>query len=393
MRLSPGIVAIAAATLLAACDDRTVTYRDQNQNFPDAPVSLDAQAHWVLEDFTSAGQPLGYAVADVTWLPPTTWDQEVFRVYSRRSGTSPWYLIATVTSCTESGCVYRDRGVSAGSSYDYYVATLDENTDLETRSSASVKATVPAASTPVAPVPDSAVALDGAAYLQWHDGGNGGKLWKYVVYLTHVDATAYLQGVGETDSPAFLDARTSNGHVYGYRVAALDTSEHVSALSREILVAPRPDALGDLVYAHQADPTQSGFQFQASEAASPTVPGTSASAHWRRAVDGSGWHIVPLNGTQVLEYPGRTTALSCGPGADLECRAATRAPTSGYQATPIAVRPEFSYVFRVPGGDGQHYGVLRVAILGNDSSGKQLAILDWAYQLIPGDVRLTRAAR
>jgi hypothetical protein len=214
-----------------------------------------------------------------------------------------------------------------------------------------------------------------------------------VVYLTQVDATAYLLGVGETDSPAFLDARTSNGHVYGYRVAALDSSEHMSALSREILVAPRPDALGELVYSRQSDPTQSGFQFQVSESASPIVPGASASANWRLEADANGWRIVPLNGTQVLEYPGRTAALTCGPGADIECRAATRAPTSGYQATPIAVRPEFSYVFRVPGSDGQHYGVLRVAILGNDSSGKQLAIGDWAYQLIPGDVRLTRAAR
>jgi hypothetical protein len=391
MRLPPAIVAIAAATLLVACEDR-VTYRDHG-SFPDAPVSLDAQAHWVLEDFTSAGQPLGYAVADVTWLPPSNWDQEVFRVYSRRFGTGSWYLIATITSCTEDGCVYRDRGVSDGLSYEYYVSTFDENTDLETRSSSSVRATVPPAATPATPVPDSAVGLDGAAWLQWHDGGNGGKLWKYVVYLTHIDAKAYLQGIGETDSPGFLDARSSNGHVYGYRVAALDTTEHVSALSREILVAPRPDALGELVYSHQSDPTQSGFLFQPSEATSPIVPGASASANWRLEVDAAGWRIVPLNGTQVLEYPGRTTALTCGPGADAECRAATRAPLTGYLAAPVNIRPEYSYVFRIPGSDGQHYGVLRVAILGSDSGGHNLAIVDWAYQLIPGDVRLTRVAR
>jgi len=73
------------------------------------------------------------------------------------------------------------------------------------------------------------------------------------------------------------------------------------------------------------------------------------------------------------------------------CRAATRAPTAGYQTTPIAVNPEFSCVFRVTGSDGQvHYGVIRAQILGTDATGRDLLIFDWAYQLIPNDVRLNR---
>jgi hypothetical protein len=116
---------------------------------------------------------------------------------------------------------------------------------------------------------------------------------------------------------------------------------------------------------------------------------------WRLEEDATGWHIVPLNGTAVLEYPGgRTTALACGPGSDANCRAATRAPAAGYQTTPILVNPEFSYVFRVAGSDGQtHYGVIRVQLLGSDASNRQLMIFDWAYQLVAGDVRLNRVGR
>jgi hypothetical protein len=56
------------------------------------------------------------------------------------------------------------------------------------------------------------------------------------------------------------------------------------------------------------------------------------------------------------------------------------------------VNPEFSYVFRVTGSDGQtHYGVVRASILGSDGSGHDLMIFDWAYQLIANDVRLDRA--
>ena len=382
--------ALAAAALLAACD-RHNTFVGGGPP-PDAPTDLTAQPRWILEGFTGTGQPSGYAAVDLAWNPPASWSNEVFRVYGRRTGDSGFFLIATVTSCTASGCVYRDRNVSAGSTYEYYVATTNESSDRETATEFRETVHVPAASTPATPLADSAVALDNAAYLRWHDGGAGASLWKYVVYLTRVDGTGYLYALGETDGAAFLDTRATNGHVYGYRVAAVDTSEHVSALSAEIMVAPRPDASGELVYSFQSNAAQSGFRFQTSETTDPILAGTATTAQWRLEQDAAGWRIVPLNGTAVLEYPGgRTTALVCGPGSDANCRAATRAPVAGYQTTPIAVNPEYSYVFRVTGSDGQpHYGVIRVQLLGSDGAGHQLMIFDWAYQLLPNDARLNR---
>ena len=383
------IIPVLAAAALAACSRDHVFVGGGNP--PGRPTDLSVEPHWVLEGFTNAGQPSGYPVVDVKWNPPTDWNDEPFRVYARRLGGGSFFLIATVTSCTENGCVYRDRNVTAGTSYEYYVATANEDTNEETPTDFRVTAAVPAGTTPAAPQADSAVALDNAAYIRWKDSLNGQKLWKYVVYLTRIDNQTYLYGLGETDGLGLVDTRAQNGHVYGYRVAAVDTSEHMSALSPEITVVPRPDVSGELVYSFQTNPTKSGFRFQTSESTDPIVDGSGTTAQWRLEHDAGGWKIVPLNGTSVIEYPGRTTALTCGPGADAGCRAATRAPATGYQTTPIAINPEFSYVFRVTGADGQtHYGVVRVSILGSDGAGHDVMIFDWAYQLIANDVRLDR---
>jgi hypothetical protein len=390
MRFQRIIPTLAAAALLAGCSHDHV-FVDGRQ--PDPPTNLVAATHWVLEGFTAAGQSSGYPVVDLTWDPPATWTDEVFRVYGRRSATTQWFLIATVTSCTGGGCSYRDRNVAAGQRYDYYVATTRESSEQEAATESSETVAVPGASVPAAPLADSAVALDNAAYLRWRDGGVGGALWKYVIYLTRIDGASYLYGLGESDGAAFLDSRAGNGHVYGYRVAAVDTSEHVSALSPEITVVPRPDAHGELIYSYSSNAAQSGFRFQGTESTDPILAGDATSAQWRLEQDASGWRIVPLNGTSVMQY-GFTTALTCGPGADAGCIAVTRAPAAGYSTAPVSINPEFSYVFRVTGSDGQpHFGVVRAEILGNDGTGRQLMIFDWSYQVIPNEPRTSRTLR
>jgi len=390
MRTTRLLSLFAAVSLLAACDNNHVFVGGDR---PDPPENLAATAHWILDGFTAANQPSGYPAVDLTWDPPVNWNQEPFRVYGRRIGGSGFFLIATVTSCTVNGCVYRDRNVTAGNSYEYYVATTNEDTNEEAPTDFREQVLVPAATVPATPLADSAVALDNAAYVRWRDGGAGQSLWKYQVYLTRIDNQTYLYAMGETDSPGFVDLRATNGHVYGYRIAAVDTLEHVSALSPEITVVPRPDYAGELIYSFQTNAAQSGFRFQTTDSAEPIVAGTATNAQWRLEHDAGGWKIVPLNGTSVVEYSGRTTALACGPGADAGCRAATRAPAAGYSTAPVAINPEFSYVFRVTGGDGQtHYGVIRASILGSDGAGHDLMIFDWAYQTIANDLRLNRTA-
>jgi len=384
------VAALAAAGLtLAACDDNPTVIVGSDP--PGAPRDLALAYQWVLEGFTGS-QPVGYPAVDLAWLPPTDWDNEPFRVYGRRAGGS-YVLIATVTSCTTAGCAYRDVNVQHGQAYDFYVATVNERTGEETAGEFSETVGVPAYNRPAAPLADSTVALDGALYVRWRSGGSPDNLSRYIVYLTRLDAQSYLYHMGETDGTGFLDERAENGHVYGYRVAAVDSLGHVGTLGAELLGAPRPDVTAELVYAFGDNAPQSGFRFASSESTDPILAGSSTQAQWRLEADGSGWRLVPLNGSSVTEFPGRTTALACGPGADASCRAASRAPAGGYQTAPIAVNPEFSYVFRVTGADGQpHFGVVRATLLGSDQTGRRLMIFDWAYQLLPNDPRLGRAA-
>ncbi len=386
MRTSLRITALAALLLTAACDDDTIFVGDRL----DAPEDLSAQYAWVFEGFTSSGQPVGYPAVDLTWYPAASWNYEPFRVYGRRPGDSGFTLIATVTSCTENGCTYRDRNVQPNASYQYYVATADEEFDEEAPSS-SVSAYVAPSNTPVAPRMDAPVGLDSAVYLRWTDTGNGANVSRYRVYLTRInDRADYLYPAGESDGDGYVDLSARNGAVYGYRVAAVDTLGRVSALSAEVTAVARPDRTSELVYALSDNAAQSGFRFNVQGATAGVVSGTASDAHWRLERDGSGWRMVPLNGARIVDA-GRTTALACGPGAGPECVAVTRAPTAGYATTPVALSPESSYVIAFNGSGGTtHYGVVRVQLLGSDQQNRSLMVFDWAVQLIANEPRLDR---
>jgi hypothetical protein len=315
-------------------------------------------------------------------------------VYGKRASASGFTLIATVTSCSDLGCVYTDRNVQPGVDYEYYVSAYDETSDLETASDFRDVVAVPSSSRPAPPTGLDAVGLDNAAFVRWTaNPSNGNSVSRYVVFLTSLDGAASLYQAGQTDGTGFLDVRAENGSRFGYRVAALDSLGHYSNLSSEVFVSPRPDFAGELVYAFADSAAASGFRFQADESANPILSGTSASAQWRLESDLTGWRIVPLNGTQVTEW-GRTTALVCGPGADAGCTAAKVAPSAGYSTAAIPVDAEYSYVFRVTGSDGQpHFAVLRVTMLGTDQNGKDLMLFDWAYQTMPNQPQLSVSAR
>jgi hypothetical protein len=52
--------------------------------------------------------------------------------------------------------------------------------------------------------------------------------------------------------------------------------------------------------------------------------------------------------------------------------------------------PQTTYVLRVVGDDGlDHFGVIRVTLLGSDQDGAAIMIFDWAYQLQAGNPKLS----
>lgn len=361
---------IAAVALTACNNDEFFVPLDG----PAAPRNLDAYYY--------AGS------VKVTWELAPDWNQESFRVYSRRVTDADYFFIADVTSCADGQCLYEDLNVSPGQTYEYYVASVDPDFGDETASDYSVEVFVPQPVPPPDPGAVTVVGLDDANYVQWTTEARAADDFSfYRVYLEEEDGSTYL--LGETDSEGFLDLLAQNGATYRYFVSAVDDQGHESAGSVSGAGTPRPDYHGEWLYAYQDLPESSGFRFQEDEDFDPVVVGASADRHFRLEVDGAGWWLVPGGNAEIYPTGFATTALRCGVAADASCVDVDRAPTSGYTTQDVGIDTQTSYVLRVRGDDGlTHYGVIRVELLGFDQDGKALMIFDWAYQLQAGNPAL-----
>lgn len=324
----------------------------------------------------------------LTWELDPAWDGETFRVYGKRVSDAEYFLVAEVTSCAGGLCSYVDPNVVAGTTYEYYVAAVDPLNGAETATDVAIEVLVPQPTPP--PVPDemAAIALDGAVFLAWGQQSRAAEDFAfYRVYLEASDGSSFL--LGETDSEGFLDLLAENGTTYGYFVTAVDGQGHESGGSQLAFSTPRPDFHGELLFAFSEVPELSGFRFQETEADNPILPGDDDARDFRLETDEDGWWLVPGPGVQTHQDRVFTTALRCGPAADLGCLDMRMAPATGYTAERIRLVPEYSYVLRVPAGGGEWlYGVVRVAHLGV-FEGSAIAIFDWAFQLQVGNRALT----
>ena len=228
------------------------------------------------------------------------------------------------------------------------------------------------------------VALDHASYLHWGRGArDAADFFFYRVYLRKAGGGTAL--LGETDSEGFLDLLAQNGLTYSYLVSAVDDQGHESAGTAVVRSTPRPDYHGEWLYDWFDKPASSGFRFRTSDQDQAVVSGSDASRHFRLETDAGGWWLVPGPTADVYPQAWSTTALKCGVGADSDCADVIRAPTSGYVHEDLGLIPQSTYVLRVRGDVGQnHYGALRVTLLGTDQNGLAIMIFDWAYQLQPG---------
>ena len=328
----------------------------------------------------------------VTWELASGWDGEGFRLYGRRSTDANYYLVAEVTSCSDGVCSYTDANVQAGRSYDYYVAAVDSRLGSEAASAQSVRVSVPQPTPPPVPGQLAVVALDHANYVRWSDAARSASDFSfYRLYLKAANGTSYV--LGETDSEGFLDLLAENGLTYSYYVSAVDEDGHESVGSATVKGTPRPDYQAEWMYDWFDLPASSGFRFRKSDQENPIVSGSDAAQHFRLETDADGWWLVPGPNADVYPNSWATTALKCGPAADADCTDVSRAPTSGYVHEDIGLEPQSSYVLRVRGDDGQnHYGVIRVTMLGSDQGGDALMIFDWAYQLQAGSPDLAPRA-
>ncbi len=362
-------LAVAGVLAVGACDGQLTFLSDD----PDAPRDLAAY-------YYNRG-------VDLTWRMGPRWDGEPFRVYGKRVSDADYFFIAEITSCIESECVYRDINVVGGVTYEYYVAAVDLDSGLETASEHAVEVRVPEPVPPAVPERLETVALDGAAYIRWDDEPAAED--DFLAYRIYASAEGGYFLVGETDSPGFVDFLAENGHTTTYFVTSLDDQGHESDGSEAVDCTPRLDYTGDIMYTHRDVPTASGFRFQESEDVQAVMPGNSEDRHFRLEADAQGLRMVPGPNARIYPEARWTTALKCGPGADSDCESWERAPTSGYKSAPVALDPGFTYMFRVPGDDGDtRFGALRATLTGVDQEGDELIVFDWAYQTQPGNPNL-----
>jgi hypothetical protein len=347
------------------------------------PRELTGQYAWVLESFDQT-PPRGHPVVELEWVIPSRYDDEVFRVYSRRSSASFYSLIATVTSCSGGVCRYQDTNVTGGQSYDYYVATYDDRSGAELGTSLAVQVQVPVRPNLPSPSNLTTVALDDAVFLRWDATG----AVRYMVLAQENNGTVFL--IGETDGLSYFDSRAQNGNAYRYFVASVDGFGHVGTPSQSAPTYPRPDYFSEVVYVHADNPAASGFRFVTSGSQDPIVGGGSPNAQWRlEAVNGT-FRIMPLGQTAITS--GRfTTALTCGPGSEANCvDIRTAPPATEFGATPVVVQTGYTHVLRVVGSDNRtHFAKLRVQGTSVDSQGRRLMVFDWAYQLRPDEPSLS----
>ena len=367
------VLVLTGVVLLGACgDDDTILAPVDG---PAPPIGLDASYY--------------NRAVTVYWELSPDWNDETFRIFSKRVGDASFLLIAEVTSCSAGDCEYTDTNIVSDVSYDYFVSALDPDTGLETDSDGTVRVAVPSFSPPPVPTGLEVIALDATNYIRWNDGARSASDFSaYRIYLLS-DQGAAQTLLGNSDSPGFLDALAENGVTSIYAVSSVDLFGHESATSGSALGTPRPDFTGELVYSFMDDPNSSGFQFLDSDELDPIVSGGSPARHFRLETDASGWWLVPRASAEVFPTGTYTTELKCGVAADAQCQDWTTAPLSGYSALRIAVEPEFTYMWRVFEGDGfARFGAVRVTLLGTDQSGAALMIFDWAYQFQGGNPQL-----
>jgi len=345
--------------------------------------NLSGSYGWELERFEQSSAR-GHPVVELSWELPSRYDNEVFRVYSRRSSGGSYTLIATVTSCSAGICRYDDTNVVGGRSYDYYVATYDQDDAFESATSDAIRVDVAQTPNLASPGSPTAVALDGAVFLQWQSTG----AQRYLVLAQQDAGTLFL--VGETDGVSYFDSRALNGSRYRYYLASVDEYGHVSALSSTGDAFPRPDYFSDVLFAHADNPAASGFRFVDNDVQDPVVPGTSMSAQWRLEVVNGVARIQPL-GETAITWGTFTTMLTCGPGSEASCVDVRTAPSgTQFGASPVPVEVGFTYVLRVIGPDNRtHYAKLRVQGTAMDNQGRRLMVFDWAYQLRPDERSLS----
>jgi len=241
----------------------------------------------------------------------------------------------------------------------------------------------------------TSTSLDGAVALTWSDNpfsSDPDIFDLYTVYSTSYDLDADVCGSswdieGTTVAPEFVVGALTNGVSRCFGVTAVSIDGIESARSPLRNDTPRPDSRNVAIFARQFSIPGSGFRFwqdvdgdgfpEDDELGLPKA-GTAPEADFtveRDAVTNSLFLTPNRAGVAVARYGN-------APIEDLT--SIDLAPNIGFASGGLEAIPGWGYVFEIAEADGFfRYGAVRVTHVGRD-----LLILDWAYQTDPGNPEL-----
>ena len=343
---------------------------------PSAPANLTYQ----LEPSGDPNRPLGILLI---WDDVTDANLANYRIYSRASTSGSFDLRGETTSNT-----FHDNGVPH---LQYQVTAVDVN-GVESGSSNVI--TVDERLQLAAPAWLNSISLNGAIHLEWDDTAflaAPTRFKWYRIYSTDYNLDTGLCGTswlleGTTVAPEFLASALSNGVPRCFGVSALSQEGYESLWSPLRQDTPRPDARNTLVFAYEANQSQSGFRFwqdlNSDGVAQPSELGLVQNGNltsidfWvhRDPTDSTLWLVPEFSGTQIRLY-------SNSPVADLT--SIDFAPASGYSRNMIQAVPGYAYVFQIVEGSTVRYGALRVTHVG-----RNYLIFDWSFQTDVGNPEL-----
>lgn len=343
---------------------------------PSTPANLTYQ----LEPSGDPNRPLGILLI---WDDVTDANLASYRIYSRASTSGSFDLRGETTSNT-----FHDNGVPH---LQYQVTAVDAN-GVESGSSNVI--TVDERLQLASPAWLNSISLNGAIHLAWDDTAYLAAPTRfkwYRIYSTDYNLDTGVCGTswlleGTTVAPEFLASALSNGVPRCFGVSAVSREGYESLWSPLRQDTPRPDARNTLVFAYDANQSQSGFRFwqdlnsdgvaQASELGLVQDGNLTSIDFWvyRDPTDSTLWLVPEFSGTQIRLY-------SNSPVADLT--SIDFAPASGYSRNMIQAVPGYAYVFQIVEGSTLRYGALRVTHVG-----RNYLIFDWSFQTDVGNPEL-----
>lgn len=344
----------------------------------DAPTNLD----YVVEPSGKPGDPAGVILR---WDQTNDPDVDGWNVYARSATGSPWAFRASTNSNS-----FHDNGRPE---LEYYVAAYGPG---DSESPASNVVRIDERLTLERPNSLTSVTLNGAVALIWSDNSYRSSpqgFSYYRVYGASYDlpanrCAAAWQLEGTTVAPEFRVAALPNGVPRCFAISAISVEGFESLWSPNQADTPRPDARNVVLTTRQSADATAGFRFwrdaNSNGRADPAElgrVGTGGAADLDFSVDRDGAgriYLAPVrSGTTVALYSNRPI----GDLTEIDV-----APTTGYARAPIEAVPGWGYVFQMNGGDAFfRYGALRVSHVGRD-----LIILDWAFQTDLGNPELGR---